>query len=502
MPEAGRSGAFDSAPAAGAPAPSAMSNGAIGNAAPDAAHGHWRSESSLRRQLLIWLLVPMLVIVPLIGTLQYWFIVKPAKLELDQQLGDIAVALSQLLRLDHGHLRLEMNPQTERSLRTDQFDAVYFVVIGPDGEIIAGDRSLAIVNLDKPPGWRGFTETRLGLQDVRVGVFEMPCGDDNSCQIRVAETQVKQRQVRDQALITTLAIVIALGALTVLATVFAVTRGLRPLSDLRHQLAERSLHDLRPLDAGAAPREVRPLVSALNQLFQRLRDASAAQKAFITDAAHQLRTPLAALKTEAELALLEPHPESTHPALERIHRSASRAARLAAQLLALARLDPDARGARPPAPVDLKDVAADTAREWSAQAIASGIDLGFALESAIVDGDETLLQELLSNLVHNALEYAGRGATVTVKTFVDGDAPTLEVEDDGPGIDESERPRMLRRFVRGRGAGGHGSGLGLAIVSDIAAIHEAQLSMHTPAAGRGLIIRVAFASQRARSDRA
>ena len=166
------------------------------------------------------------------------------------------------------------------------------------------------------------------------------------------------------------------------------------------------------------------------------------------------------------------------------------------QLLALARLDPDARGAGAPAPVDLKDVAADTAREWSAQAIAGGIDLGFALESAIVDGDETLLRELLSNLVHNALEYAGRGATVTVKTFVDGELPTLEVEDDGPGIVEEERPRMLRRFVRGRGAGGHGSGLGLAIVSDIAAIHDARLSMHTPAAGRGLIVRITFVPQR------
>ncbi|MGE0808324.1 MAG: sensor histidine kinase [Burkholderiaceae bacterium] len=468
---------------------------ADGSPAPDGRH-----ETSLRRQLLIWLLGPMLLIVPLLGTLQYWFIVKPAKLELDQQLGDIAVALSQLLRVEHGELRLEMTPQTERSLRTDQFDAVYFVVVGPTGQIIAGDKQLAAVDIRKPPNWRGFTEARLGQQDVRIGMFDMPCGNAQWCQIRVAETQVKQRQVRDQALITTLAIVIALGVLTVLAAVFAVTRGLQPLSDLRLQLAERSLHDLRPLDAGAAPREVRPLVSALNQLFQRLRDASAAQKAFITDAAHQLRTPLAALKTESELALLEPHPESTRPTLERINQSASRAARLAVQLLALARLDPDARDARGLLPIDLKDAAAATARQWSAQAITRGIDLGFDLDSAVVDGDETLLQELLSNLVHNALEYAGRGATVTVKTYLADGRPTLEVEDDGPGIAPDERPRMLRRFVRGRRAEGHGSGLGLAIVSDIADIHDARLSMETPATGRGLIIRLEFPRRRAASE--
>src|SRR5690606_16120930 len=126
---------------------------ADGSPAPDGRH-----ETSLRRQLLIWLLGPMLLIVPLLGTLQYWFIVKPAKLELDQQLGDIAVALSQLLRVEHGELRLEMTPQTERSLRTDQFDAVYFVVVGPTGQIIAGDKQLAAVDIRKPPNWRGFTE--------------------------------------------------------------------------------------------------------------------------------------------------------------------------------------------------------------------------------------------------------------------------------------------------------------------------------------------------------
>ena len=162
MPEADRRDTFDARPIA----EGAARNGAGGDGH-DTAHGGWRAESSLRRQLLIWLLVPMLVIVPLLGTLQYWFIVKPAKLELEQQLGDIAVALSQLLRLDHGRLRLEMNAQTERSLRTDQFDAVYFVVIGPDGEVIAGDQSLATVNIGKPLGWRGLSGHSLPIATPR-----------------------------------------------------------------------------------------------------------------------------------------------------------------------------------------------------------------------------------------------------------------------------------------------------------------------------------------------
>jgi two-component system sensor histidine kinase TctE len=227
-------------------------------------------------------------------------------------------------------------------------------------------------------------------------------------------------------------------------------------------------------------------------LFKRLVDASNAQKAFLVDAAHQLRTPLTALQTESELALLEPHPESLNNTLERLNRSASRATKLANQLLAIARADPNSQNSAEFSQINLKDIAAEAANEWSSQAFSAGIDLGFQLLTAPVYGQSILLQELLSNLIHNAIEHAGRGTQITVKTYVLEKHSILEVEDNGPGIEFEELQKVLQRFYRGRQAKGFGSGLGLAIVNDIAKIHEAELVLTTSDNGKGMLVRISF----------
>jgi two-component system sensor histidine kinase TctE len=279
---------------------------------------------------------------------------------------------------------------------------------------------------------------------------------------------------------------------TTAVVLVAINHGLKPLQDLRSQLDDRTFSDLQPISLPHAPSELQPLITTLNHLFKRLVDASNAQKAFLADAAHQLRTPLTALQTESELALLEPHPESLNNTLERLNRSASRATKLANQLLAIARADPNSQNSAEFSQINLKDIAAEAANEWSSQAFSAGIDLGFQLLTAPVYGQSILLQELLSNLIHNAIEHAGRGTQITVKTYVLEKHSILEVEDNGPGIEFEELQKVLQRFYRGRQAKGFGSGLGLAIVNDIAKIHEAELVLTTPDNGKGMLVRISF----------
>ena len=264
-------------------------------------------------------------------------------------------------------------------------------------------------------------------------------------------------------------LLIALATLVIVW--FGVKRGLQPLARLSDEIKARSAGDLRPIDAAGAPEEARPLVGALNGLLGEVSAASRKQQRFLADAAHQLRTPLAGLQTHTELALAQPMPEACRAQLEQVHRATIRTARLANQLLALARAEPGARSAN--ADLDLKNIAGGEADAWVRQAVSRDIDLGFELESARVDGDAFLLREALSNLVHNALEYSPRGGRVTVRTGRRNGHAFLEVEDDGPGIAPAERGRVLERFYRVPGTPGTGSGLGLAIVREIAAGHGA-----------------------------
>jgi len=271
----------------------------------------------------------------------------------------------------------------------------------------------------------------------------------------------------------------------------AIVRSLRPVERLSKDIEQRSPDHLGPVDRPDIPREVAPLVSALNDLFARVVTASAAEKAFIADAAHQLRTPLTVLRTETELALLESHPPQLEGLLRRLHIGTTRAARLANQLLSQARAEHE-RHNSPMERFDLKQIATEAAEEWVAHSMDAGVDLGFELQSAQVEGRGFLLREMLANLLDNAINYAGHGARVTIRTgSVAGARAVLEVEDNGPGIPPRDRERAFERFQRGN-AGGTGSGLGLSIVRDIATHHGALVELLDGPGGVGLKVRVTF----------
>ncbi len=446
---------------------------------------------SLKRTLLLWMLLPMLAIVPAAAALQYWLVLQPTREAFDQALANAAASVASFVRLDGDTVAFDMNSQAERSLRTDQFDSIYYAVLAPDGHPVAGDPPLREPRVAVAVDAVAFVDTEVDGAAVRVAARGVACGA-GVCQVRVGETQVKRQQIFRKSFIGTLAGVLAFALASVATIVLATRKALRPLQRLGEQVGTRSLDDLRPVDAIGMPAEVLGLVDAVNRLFGRVRAGSLAQQAFLADAAHQLRTPLASLKNEAELALAAPHPSSMQGTLERLNAGASRAARLSSQLLALARSDAAAQAGMSTDTVDLKELVSEVAVEWVPLALAAGIDLGFELESAPLAGRRFLLRELLANLMHNAIEHAGAGAHVTVRTRREHDATVLEVEDDGPGIPEPERGTAFERFRRGSGAAGVGSGLGLAIVRDIAVGHGARVSIADTPSGRGVILRVTF----------
>lgn len=465
--------------------PSVSGDPSRGPAAPDPGP----PPQSLKRALAAWLLVPLLVVVPAGIVLQYALTLRPALQALDDALGDAALAVASLIRTDAQGLRVEISAQAERVLRSDRSDAIYFAVLDGAGARIAGDPKLAALTVPGDRLWQ-YADGELDAEPVRVVAHRVDCGQGLPCQVRIAETTHKRHELHRDALAGAALSMTLVAAILVVLMFFAIDRGLDPLKRIGAQIARRSFDNLSPVDGADAPSEVVPLIEALNRLFDRLRRSADAQAAFLADAAHQLRTPLTALRTEAELVMLEPHPPELAPSLKRLNASAARASRLASQLLAWARADSAAKYRVAGEPMDLRQLAADSAQEWVPRAMEAGVDLGYALEPAPLHGRAFLLRELLSNLIHNALSYAGSGARVTVRTRRVGGEAWLEVEDNGPGIAPADRERVFERFDRGAEPRGTGSGLGLAIVRDIAQAHDARVELLDPPGGTGLLVRV------------
>jgi two-component system sensor histidine kinase TctE len=452
-------------------------------------------QPSLRRVLLVWLLLPLLVLIPLTAALVYALALRPALDALDRALTDTAVALEQIIEVKDGRPSLPLSEQTARALRADLVDETVFAVADGAGGLLGGHASLlALAPVVQPGEWR-FFETELDGKPVRVAAYGARCGARvaPACPVLVAETLGKRAAAERAALLAALLGAVALALPMVVLAMLAVNRAMRPLRRAVTAVESLTPDRLEAIDASGVPREVVGFVHALNDLFARLRDAAAGQRAFVSDAAHQLRTPLAVLRVEAAQALASAHPPELRPVLERLHAAAERGARLAQQLLALARaegaaLDPAQRAQA----LDLARLAAEAADRWLQPSLDAGQDLGFDLQPAWILGHPVLVGELVGNLVHNAIEHAGEGARITVRTRSSADGARLVVEDDGRGVSPDDLPLLWQRFRRGREARGTGSGLGLAIVADIARLHGAQAVVEAGEQGRGLRVEIRF----------
>ncbi len=271
----------------------------------------------------------------------------------------------------------------------------------------------------------------------------------------------------------------------------SIGRGLQPLQALSAAIAARSADKLDPITLSSVPKEVQALVASLNGLLQRLSHSMAQERRFTADAAHELRTPLAAIKVQAEVALAAQDRQQRDQALHGIIEGINRTTRLSEQLLMLARLDHLAPESQQT--VDLAELARQCAARHADSALDKDIDLSVSASAPCqIRGDPVLLEALIGNLIDNAIRYTQPQGCIEVGILPVGERKSLSVKDDGPGLSEQDRERVLHRFYRAEGNGASGSGLGLSIVERIAQVHRATLALETGLQGKGLGVRIIF----------
>ena len=510
-----------------------------------AADAPLREQRSLFGEILDWMLAPLLLLWPMSVVLTWLVAQGIANKPFDRELGDMVRVLAREVLVQDDSVRdgsmqegSARNADTRAApaagfmlpagptdaLRTDDAETIYHQVRGPRGEPLGGDSAVPAPPAEEraAPGELRFRDDRVNGDNVRIAYLWVKVGAaaaDRADQagpadheahgptvlVQVAETLGKRSRLATEIIKGVILPQFVILPLAVLLVWLALARGIAPLNDLQQRIRRRDSSDLSPIDEREAPEEVSPLVRAINDLLARLDQSVRAQKHFLADAAHQLKTPLAGLRTQAELAQRQidagqHDPQALKKSLQQIARSSQSAAHMVDQLLAMASAE-DQHHASQRQIVNLDLLATETVRDFVPRALEKCIDLGYegpqTLRSAqrpashpgrargrqsqgpLVVGHPMLLRELIRNLVDNALQYTPAGGTVTVRVIDDpfGQVVVLQVEDSGPGIPATERKQVFQPFYRVLGTNVDGSGLGLAIVREIAQQHGAEVTL-------------------------
>lgn len=457
---------------------------------------------SLLGEILDWMLAPLFLLWPMSVAITYVVAQNIADVPYDRALASHLRILASQIHVVDGRAMLEMTEPVRRVLRTGETDNVFWLVLDGHGRYLGGDRELPVpkgVDVTAPGATR-YEDAMLRGFSIRLAYTRVAAGPPGAAPAIaiVAETAERRSQLANDIIKGVIIPQFVVLPIAVLLVWFGLSRGVAPLRALQQRLRARRPDDLSPIDERAAPAEIAPLVLAINELLERLSATVHTQRRFVADAAHQLKTPLAGLRTQAELALRDASPDEMQASLRQLVAGSERATRLVNQLLLLARAENPATVGM--TPLDLNQLAREQTTQWAPQALSMGTDLGFeeAHRPVTIAGNAILLAELLNNLIDNALRYTPRGGRVTVRVSGQPDAALLEVEDSGPGIPAQERERVFDRFYRVLGAQAEGSGLGLAIVREIAQKHGALVTLaDNPSPGyplQGLKITVRFSS--------
>jgi len=441
---------------------------------------------SLARQLLTWLLPTSLALVAIGGAIAYEVAHRAASLAYDRALLDAAQSVATQVRHVNGRIDLQLSLSTEQVLLYDNLDRLFYAVIGRNGTMIAGTAGLPVAPDNARKNQPRFYDAEFSGQGVRA-VSLLAARDGDSFTVIVVETLIKRDKLIRDILLAMWLPEFLLVVMTILVMRYAIRHGLGGIGLVRAELVKRSQADMRPIPLDTVPLELRPLIADTNDLLERLSSTLERQRHIIADASHQLRTPIAALRAEAESALRSDDPQG---ALKRIAANARQLSKLAHNVLMLNRLE--AGPAQNPQQVELRGLISSAAERWLPSARERDIDLGFALEPAYTRGEPVWLEEMISNLVDNALRYTPLHGTVTVKCGQRQDTAWLSVEDSGPGIAQTERGRIFERFYRSHPEQGEGSGLGLAIVREVANAHGAQIEVGDSVELGGTLISVLF----------
>ncbi|OCJ04543.1 histidine kinase [Rhizobium sp. AC27/96] len=423
--------------------------------------------NSLRAQLLAWVVLTLIGAICINLYLSFRSADATADLVTDRTLLASARVIAEATHVDSsGTVQIDIPPAALEMFDTGYGDRVFYQVVTAWGSLIAG-----YPDLPHPKREQVGEDTIFRTDGMRVIMLNHPVvglDQDGTVSVVVAVTHNSQHAMRRELWLSDFSKQLVLVLLAGLVTIIGLQRGLAPVLRLRDAVRERGRQRLDPLNPNMVQNELRPLVHALNDHMERVQNQMAAQRRFVSNAAHQLRTPLALISTQASVAARETDNGRRDEALSALRSSTWQVTRLASQLLTLSRAEPGSRRPRNDT-IDLADTARQVLENLAEEALRRNIDLGLEADdtSVRIGGDGTMLREMLVNLVDNALRYTQPGGRVTVGVGRKGDTALLWVEDNGPGIPEAERPQVFERFYRIIGTEPEGSGLGLAIVREV-----------------------------------
>ncbi len=451
-----------------------------------------REQRSLFGEILDWMLTPILLLWPVTLVLTWLVAQGIAGKPFDRALEFNVGALAQLITVQQGLVHFVLPQPARELLRADESDTVYYQVMGPKGEFLSGEKALPLPPDEEraPVGEVRLRDAELRGQDLKVAYMwvKLDLPDSPPALVQVAETMDKRSVLATEIVKGVMLPQFVILPLAVLLVWLALAQAIKPLNRLEERIRARKPDDLSPLDAESVPLEVLPLVSSVNDLLLRLTDSIAAQKRFLADAAHQLKTPLAGLRMQADLAQRQDaSAEELKQSLRHIGRSSIRATHTVNQLLALARAESSA-AVLAHQPCNLVRLTMDVVRDCVPRAMEKRIDIGYEgaetdTNGVVMLGNATLLKEMIRNLVDNAINYTverpEQAPIITVRVLLDPFSRVLmvQVEDTGPGIPAAERELVFQPFYRALGTEADGSGLGLPIVMEIARQHQATVKV-------------------------
>lgn len=443
---------------------------------------------SLRAQLFAWVVLTLAGAISVNLYLSFRSATAAAALIADRTLLSSARVIAEAVRVNAGGtVEVDIPPAALEMFDTGHGDRVYYRVATAWGSLVAGYPDLSLpkaAEKGEDLTFRGNGIRTLTLEHPVVGL-----GADGSISVTVAVTHGSQYAIRRQLWLADFTKQLALVVLAGIVTILGLQHGLSPVLRFRDAVRQRGRDRLDPFPLTEVQTELQPLVHALNDHMERVQNQMAAQRRFVANAAHQLRTPLTLISTQASFAAREADAARRGEALDALQRSTRQVTRLAGQLLTLSRAEPGSR--RPRADrIDLAAVARQVLENAAEEALRRGIDIGLDGAAPVeVSGDGTMLGEMVVNLVDNALRYTPEGGSVTVTVSREEGDAVLLVEDSGPGIPEEERGRVFERFYRIMGTKAEGSGLGLAIVREVAEGAGGSVTLGD-ARGGGLLVTV------------
>jgi len=448
-----------------------------------------RSANRSLRALLLWRMLFVLLPTLVVGSvLSYFLAARGVVHAFDLGLLDDATDLARELLIEQEHVELNLAPDARQMLLSNNEDTERYAVWDSRGQLISGDIALLKAWFPDTPTSHEFRVVELEGKPYR-GVLLRDTSQRQPIFIAVVQTT----RGLDRILRDIFGSVIFLGALISLTALVGVAigirRGLHPVEQLRAEILSRSPTALHPLEVQNAPLELQPIVHSINELLLSLDQSLERHRHFIASAAHQLRTPLAILSTQLELHLKE-QPREFHAVLQRLLATVRRASHLSSQLLSLARLESANEGETPMQPVALAAVIRAAVANYVVAAERKRIELNFNIDAARVLGQAILLEEMIGNLLDNAINYAGEGAHICISSSTGVGNVVLTIVDDGPGVSAHNLAAMGSPFFRGDATDSKGSGLGLVIVKEIVRLHRGSLQFKRGENNRGLVVEI------------